>query len=427
MHLSPASAYLHNWHIDKLAENLSACEKGEIKRLIINLPPRSLKSIITSVAWPCWLLGHNPARKIICASYSKSLAVKHSEDCRKILSASWYKEVFPSTNIVRQQNSREKFVTSNGGFRLATSVYSSVIGEGADFLILDDPQSPRQAASPKHREQMISWFESGFLTRLNSKRDGVAVIVMQRLHENDITGHLLLNHSRQWQHLKIPAIGDDGLPMHPEREDLDVLERLKLELGSFEFESQYQQNPTPREGRLIKPEWLQRYRSYPAEAEIIQSWDTGIKAGDKADPSCVTTWAVGDNAYFLLDVMKAHMEYPELKRAAVSMAEKWNPNAVLIEDKASGQSLLQDLKRETMLPVIGIKPKTDKVSRLSSVVGVLESGRVKLPNHAPWLAEFEAELFSFPSSPHDDQVDSLSQALIWLRERQGVKPGFRVV
>lgn len=442
LHLNPGAKYLHNWHIDAISEHLNACEKKEIKRLIINLPPRSLKSVAVSVAWPAWLLGREPSRKIICASYAKSLALQHSLDSKRIMGSGWYNEIYNAAEIGNAQNQKEKFATTRNGFRMATSVGASLIGEGADFLIADDPQNPRQAASELQRDQTINWFEGSFLTRLNSKRDGVVVLVMQRLHEMDLSGYLLQNRKDQWHHLKIPALSEGGStismgnfsfyrehgePLHAEREDIGVLERLKMELGSYEFEAQYQQNPVPREGGFIKSIWFERYKSYPAEAKIIQSWDTGIKVSEKADPSCLTTWAITDNAFYLLEVFREKLEYPDLKRTANNHAQKWKPEVLLIEDKASGQSLIQDLRCETTLPVIAITPRADKVSRLSSVLGVLESGRVKLPNHAPWLADFETELFSFPSSAHDDQVDSMSQMLLWIRDCNAFRPMLREI
>ncbi len=438
MHLHGADSYVQNWHVDALAAYLESCRFGDIKRLIINLPPRSLKSITASVAWPSWILGHKPCAKIICASYSQELAEKLALDCRMIMSSSWYRALFPDVRIIREQNSKRKFQTTEGGFRLATSVGAALIGEGADYIIVDDPQNFRQSQSFKNRESVIGWFEGSLLSRLNDKANGVVTLVMQRLHVDDLSGHLLK--SGRWDHLNLPAIAEtvqviecgkfsygrgEGEVLNPARESLETLENLKQEMGSIAFSAQYQQNPVPRGGGMIKADWFGRYRAYPSAARIIQSWDTGIKANSGADPSCLTTWAVADDALYLLDVYREKLEYPDLKRMAVLQAKKWCPHVILIEDKASGQSLLQDLKSDSHLPILPIKPTTDKVNRLSSALGLLESGRVRLPEQAPWLPDFMLEVLTFPSARHDDQVDSLTQLLNWLRTSDHLRPGLR--
>jgi len=422
---------MHNWHIEYISAHLEQIISGNNKRLIINLPPRSLKSIIVSIAWPAWILGHNPSAKIIVASYAQDLAEKLSLDCRSIIESAWYKKLFPEVKLSRTQNSKNKFMTSMGGFRIATSVGASIIGEGADYIIVDDPQSARHAASRKYRENVIGWFEGALISRLNNKAIGSVVLVMQRLHENDLTGHLTSGKSL-WQHIRIPAISEqnshlicgnfqhhlkEGDILCSARESLITLENLKQEIGSLAFEAQYQQNPLPREGGIIKLGWFAKYRSYPADSMIVQSWDTGVKAYDSADPSCCTVWGVSDNYFYLLDVFCQRLEYPDLKRTCVALAEKWQPSALLIEDKSSGQSLLQDINRETRLPAIPIKPRQDKITRLSGALGILESGRVKLPDNAPWMADFIKEIAAFPNGVHDDQVDSMSQFLGWIREK----------
>lgn len=432
--VNPGRAFVPGWHVEAMAEYLAACETGEVKRLIINLPPRHLKSVLVSVAWPAWLLGWKPERRVICASYAERLALKHSLDSRMTLESNWFARAFPETRLMKPA-AGEKLRTTRQGFRLATSVGASLIGEGGDVLIVDDPLNPRQAESAAYRAACADWFQQGFLTRLDDKGTGAVVLVMQRLHGEDLTGFLLSHQPGVWEHLKLPAIAEAdtwvrfrgfeflhgaGEALHPAREPIAVLERLRRELGAYVFSAQYQQEPMPREGGMLKAAWFPRFRAAPAEMErIVQSWDTAAKTGGQNDYSACVTLGVFQGRYYVIDVWQGRVEYPELKRMVASQALRFKPAAILVEDKASGQSLLQDL-RAGGLPLIGICPRGGKEARLFSVAGLCESGRVWLPEEAPWLAAFESELFAFPSAAHDDQVDALTQALIWGRERGGV-------
>ncbi|WP_435018481.1 phage terminase large subunit [Tundrisphaera sp. TA3] len=425
--VDPSTPYSHNWHIDLIAEYLEACTRREIKRLIINIPPRNMKSISVTVAWPAWLLGLNPAERIIAASFAYKLSLKLSVDTRLIMGSEWYRRIFPGTQISGDTDTKEKFITTRRGMRLTSSVDGSPIGEGGDFLIVDDPLSATAAISDTQREAANVWFDQGFSTRLNDKKNGVIVLVMQRLHTNDLTGHLL--EKGGWEHLCLPAIAEknetitfgrvsvtrkEGEALHPGREDLEVLARQKIALGSYGFAGQYQQRPAPAEGGIFKSAWLRRFRE-PQEKylRIVQSWDTAYKPGQLNDPSCCTTWGEKPDGFDLLHVMVKRLEYPELKNKLILHAAEWQADAVLIEDKASGQSLIQDLRRDTQLPVIAILPRGDKETRASAVSALVEAGKVFVPEQAAWLTDFEMELMTFPNSVHDDQVDSLSQFLEW--------------
>ncbi len=442
--VNPGTEYQHNWHIDLIADHLTACENGDIKRLIINLPPRYLKSLLVNVAWPAWLLGQDPTRRIISASYSQDLANKHSLDSRLIMRSDWYGMRYPGANISSGQDEKNKFVTTKRGFRLATSVGGTLTGEGGNFLILDDPHNPTHTHSKRMRENTIEWYEKVFASRLDNKKQGVIVIIMQRLHAEDLTGHLLGKNSSGWHVLSIPAYAAEdrsfpsplnngdafsypaGAVLHESREDLSMLKQIEAELGTFNFAAQYLQSPLHADNGLIKREWLKYYRIQPVGlTHITQSWDMAVKAGDNNDYSSCTTWGETENAYYLLDVFRDKLEYPALKHAVLNQAEKWQPEKILIEDKSSGQSLLQDLNSETRLPLIAINPKYDKFVRFASVTALLESGRVVFPEKAPWLSDFELELFSFPHYPHDDSVDSFSQYLNWARVRKLILPNIR--
>lgn len=269
---SPGSSYLHNWHIEAISEYLKACEAGQIQRLVINMPPRMLKSTIVSVAWPAWLLGQRPQQRIMAASYAQSLAEKHSSDCRAVIRADWYARVFPSTILSREQNTKAKFSTTARGYRLAVSVGGAAIGEGGNVLIVDDPLNPLQARQRSAREATNDWFDHTFSTRLDDKQRGVMVVVMQRLHLEDLSGYLL--EKGGWDHLCLPAIApqrtvirvgewahgrEEGTALQPAREPLALLQRLQREMGSAHFAAQYQQAPLSTAGHVIHPHWMKRF------------------------------------------------------------------------------------------------------------------------------------------------------------------------
>lgn len=269
---SPRVDYQHNWHMEAISAYLTACARGEITRLIINLPPRMLKSTTVSVAWPAWLLGQNPATRIMAASYAQALAMKHSMDCRLVMQSAWYRCVFPETKLSDEQNEKDKFVTTARGQRLAVSVGGAAIGEGGDILIVDDPLSPLQASSRTQRDAVNAWFDHTFVSRLDDKKRGAIVLVMQRLHAEDLSGYLL--EKGGWEHLCLPAIAPEpttialgnflyarktGEALHEAREPLALLERIKRELGSVQFSAQYQQAPQRLSGGLIRPHWFLRF------------------------------------------------------------------------------------------------------------------------------------------------------------------------
>ncbi len=438
--ISPAETYMHNWHIDLMAEYLSAVERRECTRLIINIPPRHLKSMTVSVAWPAFLLGHHPSMRILTASYAHGLAIKHALDCRRVLQSEWYHQIFPKTILARDQNEKHQYATTARGHRRATSVGASLIGEGGDVLIVDDPMNAARAQSRLQREMTNQWFEQSFATRLNDKKRGAIVLVMQRLHPDDLTGFLLQKGG--WEQLSLPAIAparqffsaghlqywrEDGEALHSAREDISTLERLKQELGSATFAAQYQQAPTAVDGQMFEPRWFGRYAQSPdAPDEIIQSWDTAIKASQQHDASVCATFALKEGQAFVLEMAVMKLEYPALKRAVVQQAARWNPTRILMEDKASGQSLLQDLRREGALPLLGVMPKGDKVLRAARVSPLVEAGKVWLPKTAHWLADFEMEIAAFPHGTHDDQVDAFTQALdYWKQATLRAKPIMR--
>ncbi|MBY0355393.1 MAG: phage terminase large subunit [Rickettsiales bacterium] len=439
--VNPETPYLPNWHIDAIADYLEATRRSEITRLLINMPPRMMKSLSVTVAWPAFLLGHDPSARILASSYSHYLSLKHAQDTRLIVSSAWFQRLFPAFDIAQGQNEKHKFLTTRNGFRFATSTGGSVTGEGGDFLIVDDPINPLQATSALARQQTLRWFDQTFSTRLNDKKKGRIIVVMQRLHAEDLSGHLI--ERGDWEHLCLTARAERtqrffinghyyqreaGSLLHPEREGEAELLRASRDLGSFGFAAQYQQQPLREEGGMMEAAWFRRYLHTPAHEamRVVQSWDTAIKSGKGNDSSACLTFGEHEGQYYLIDALTLHAEFPALRRAVMAQAERWQPDAILIEDKASGQSLLQDLRSSTSLPVIAFMPRGDKLTRLASVSPLIESGRLHLPQQAAWLEAFEREILSFPHAAHDDQVDALSQYLQWTRQHQQ-QPRMRVL
>jgi len=432
--VSPSVEYVHGWHIEAMAWHLNEVACGRMRRLIITMPPRNMKSIISSVALPAFVLGHDPTRRIVAVSYATDLAAKHSADFRAVMRAPWYREIFPATVIDRKKDTELEIRTTERGSRFATSVGGSLTGRGGDLIVIDDPQKPLDALSPTKRRLAIDWFSNTLLSRLDDKRTGAIVVVMQRLHVDDLVGHLL-EAQDGWVHLNLPAIADrremirigdratftrePETALHPAREPLEVLESLKVALGTNVFAAQYQQAPVPEGGAMIKREWLKRYQALPPSSVrqfTVQSWDTAQKPGSDSDFSVCTTWVVAGSAVYLKDVFRGRFDYPTLKREAARLYAAHKPVAILIEDASTGTPLAQELQREGK-PVIPIRPEMEKVTRMSVRSVAIEAGQFHLPVAAPWLADFEAELLSFPNGRFDDQVDTVSQLLNWLHYR----------
>jgi predicted phage terminase large subunit-like protein len=427
--LAPGQAYIQTWHTEAIAWQLERVRRGELRRLIINMPPRSLKSITSSVAFPAFVLGHDPSRRIICVSYSADLAKKHANDFRALLEAPWYRALFPTTRIGPFKNSETEIELTARGFRLATSVGGTLTGRGGDLIVIDDPLKPDDAMSETKRSAANLWFNNTLLSRLDDKRTGAIVVVMQRVHLDDVTG-FLLDQSDEWEVLSLPAIAeaDETVPLFagrshhrvlgdalsPEREPLSVLEAIKLQIGPDAFSAQYQQQPVPPGGAMIKRDWVLRYEDLPPVSDrllTVQSWDTASKGGPENDWSVCTTWIVTKKKqWFLVHVYRGRVDYPSLKARAQELAKEFKAQQILVEDTGAGTSLVQELK-EKISGIIAVRPEGDKVSRMAVNSAKFAAGQVYFPERAPWLPDLEAELFAFPGSRHDDQVDSISQAL----------------
>jgi predicted phage terminase large subunit-like protein len=428
--VSGGSDLMPNWHIEAMAEALSGVIRGETRRLIITVPPRSLKSICASVALPAYLLGLDPTARIICVSYSEGLARKHANDARAVMRYARYRQLFPGTRISSSKDTELEVMTTQRGFRLATSVGGTLTGRGGNFIIIDDPMKPQDAQSESAREHVMQWFGNTLMSRLDNKSTDAIVVVMQRLHPEDLVGHLI--EQGGWTHLDLPAIAEieEEIPLgrsrfyrrkidsvlHPEREPLGVLNELKQTMGSRDFSAQYQQRPIPLEGNLVKWSWFQFYDEPPMVQptdRIIVSWDTAMTSNELADYSAAVVLLVRGESVYVLDVYRARLDYPDLKKKVIEVHQRWRHSLVytlIIENKGSGMSLIQDLRSEGIRP-LGNTPDTDKIMRMSAQTARIEAGSVTLPKQAHWLDEFRSELLAFPASRHNDQVDALSQGL----------------
>jgi len=433
-HLDPQTRYAPNWHIDLLAHHLTKVVTGETRRLIINVPPRSLKSICASVALPAWILGRVPSKRIICASYGQDLANKLARDTHAVMGSDWYKRAFATTRLMPNRSPVADFETTLRGGRMATSVGGVLTGRGGDIVIIDDPVKPDEALSDVQRQAANTWFDNTLYSRLNNKSTGAIVIIMQRLHLDDLVGHVL--DKEHWEVISLPAIAIEperwqydvpllgkmesrrapGEVLHSSREPIAVLEAMRSTMGEYVFSAQYQQSPVPFGGGLVKEQWLTYYSpaELPAQFDkIVQSWDTASKATELSDYSVCTTWGVKGKKMYLLHVLRKRLEYPELKRLAISHMNQWEAKTVLIEDKASGIQLIQELQAQSY-KVQGVKCEGDKIMRLMAQTAEIENGRVLFPREAPWLRDYVNEILTFPMAKYDDQVDSTAQAIKWV-------------
>jgi predicted phage terminase large subunit-like protein len=440
-HLYPKTKFVPGWYLQVVAATLEACSRGDVRRQIINIPPRYGKSTAASIAFVAWHLGHNPEAQIICVSYAQDFAEKLARDCMSVMSSEWYQQIFP-TRLSSERRSAREFVTTKHGFRLATSVGGVLTGRGADLIIIDDALKPNEALSESIRKSVNDWYDNSLYSRLNDKSRSGIVIIMQRVHQDDLVGHVL--GQEEWNLLRLQAIAEQdeqfeietttgrrtfrrsaGELLHPEREPREVIDRIRQTLGEYNFAGQYQQEPAPAGGALVKAEWFKTYTdaNLPESFEqVLQSWDTANKPTELADYSVCTTWGIKDKRLYLLHVMRRKVNYPDLKRLVRQQADMHRATIVLIEDKASGTQLIQELTNDGLRIVKAVKPEGDKVMRFNAQTATIENGFVYLPSTAPWLAEFVQEITTFPAAKYDDQADSTSQALGWLNS-QPPEPG----
>ena len=414
-----------------------------IKRLIINVPPRHMKSISVAVALPAWTLATQPSKKFLYASYASSLSIRDSVKCRRLIDSPWYKAHFGDKfKLTDDQNQKQRFENDHTGYRIATSVGGALTGDGGDIICIDDPHNSVEADSSAVREGVLEWWDQAMQTRLNDPQTGAFVIIMQRLHEQDLTGHILANElGNEWDHLCLPARYEIGHPtpnrstlgftdprteegelLWPDRMDEKTLTTLERSLGSYAAAGQLQQRPSPKGGGILKSSWWVPWEKedLPENIEyVIQSWDTAFETKESSSFSARTTWGVfkyqGYDCAIVLEAWYDKVNYPELRKLAQEAYDDWEPDAVLIEKKASGQSLLQDL-RMAGVPVLAYSPDRDKEARAHAASALLEDGRIFYPKRK-WAEDLISICAAFPAHPNDDIVDTCTQA--WLRLRKG--------
>lgn len=415
------SGYIVGPHHEMIAKFLESVELGEIPRLMITVPPRHGKTLLTSEYFSAWYMGRNPADQIIFCTYSKERSADVGRKVRNQVVDPLFRKVFPKCEIAADSKSVSNVGTTEGGNFFAVGMGGPITGRGAHLLILDDViKGQEEADSELARAKMKDWFQTTAYTRLMTKN--AIVIINTRWHLDDLSGWLLREHADEnWVVLNMPAIAnhkDDllkrqpGKALWPEYYNEKRLKSIKNIIGTRAWNALYQQNPVGQKGSIVNIDWFKHYQQPPETFDkIVQSWDTAFKAKEINNPSVCLTFGETKTGYYLLDVFRKRMGYPELRRQAVRLYEDWHPNAILCEDKGSGQSLIQDLQMSTRVPIIKIEPEADKVTRMSSQTSIIESGRFWLPEKAPWLVDYETELTTFPMAPNDDQVDATSQYL----------------
>ena len=440
--IEPNRLYNDNWHIDAISDHLQAIVNGDIKRLIINIPPRHMKSISVSVALPAWTWTIDPTKKFLFASYALSLSIRDSVKCRRLIESQWYKEYFGGKfNLTTDQNQKQRFENDKTGQRIATSVDGALTGEGGDIILIDDPHNVREAESGIVRQGVLDWWDQAMQTRLNDPKNGAFIIIMQRVHENDLTGHILANEYDDWDHLCLPARYEknhitpvksslgfvdprkkEGELLWKDRIDETTLQNLEKSLGSYGASGQLQQRPMPKGGGILKAEWWSEWLEddLPNIEYLIQSYDTAFSTKENSSYSARTTWGVfKQDGYYnaiVVDMWYDRVSYPELRRIAQESYEDFEPDVVLIEKKASGQSLIQDL-RMAGIPVLEYMPDRDKQARAHSSSALLEDGRIWYPKNKRWAKDLIDICSAFPTGENDDIVDTCTQA--WLRLRKG--------
>lgn len=452
--VDPAHEYLHNWHIECIIEYLQAMERGEIRRLIINMPPRSLKSIACTVAWPAWLLGQSPSTQIVAASYSGKLSIKHSVDTRLIMETPWYKKCFPETIIARDQNEKQKFQTTKRGDRKATSVGGSITGEGGDYLIADDLLKPDEAPSDVVRNSTNDWLDQTFLTRENDPKTSRALVVMQRLHEDDPSGHLM--EKGGWEQLILPAyfekrtiiqlngkkwINEADSFLQEERMGEDELDKKMVELGMQGFVGQYLQRPSAEGGGEFQARYIQYYNNFSRKftskgmnVYILYDPANSKKNKERIDPDYTAMVVVGlanDNNYYILDLIRDRFNPTERVLSLFTLHEKWaklsgKPPTVAIEqygmmtDKFYIDKEMEE--RNYRFRTVEVKGAVRKEDRIRKLIPLFENSRVYLPRQIMYdsidgntydLVDklIKEELTVFPVGRHDDMIDAFARIL----------------
>lgn len=431
-------------HIGILAEKFQYVEATPDARVMFFMPPRSMKSRLGTILGPSWTLGRHPAWDVMTVSYGKDLATDFSREVRNLVRTDEFQEVFPGFDLRQDSKAAYRWHTTAGGVFTAGGITSGIAGKGAHVAIIDDPLSEQEAFSKASRDSVKRWYPSGLRSRLAP--GGRILLITTRWHEDDLAGWLLKQQgsddlSDKWEVVDIPAIIDnpktsvllrlpEGESYWPERWSKERLLKSKANMPLSQWSALYMQRPTPEEGGILKEEWFRDWphEKPPACEYIVQSYDTAFSTRDHADYSAVTTWGIfhlteqqdkGPELkvphLILLSAWRGRVEFHELLAQARKLIKKYKPDACLIEKKASGQSLIQELRRGTV-PVVEYKPDRDKMSRAAAASAILQNGRIWVRLDRKFTEEFLGECNSFPNAAHDDLVDTFTQAVLWVRD-----------
>lgn len=447
--LEPSSPILWNWHHDLMCEYLTAVTRGIIQKLIINIPPQHTKSRLVTVLWPCWAWAKQPDANWIFSSYSgggTGLSTKHSIERRDVIESDWYQERWgAAVELAADQNIKTLYKNEKGGQMLATSTGGTVTGFAGDVIVVDDPVNPTEARSDADRQTANNFFDLSLSNRLRrTKYPGAKVIIMQRLHMDDLTGHVLAKPPAEgeqpWTVVSVPAEAKQderlvfpisgrvverkrGDPIDERRFPKPVLAGLKSTMGSWGYAGQFQQEPSPEGGAILKQDWFKRRWTIlpPRFDELVQSWDCAFKDTKDSDYVAGGLWGRIGPLFLLIDQVREHLSFTgtvaRIKEPIGLYAARWKiADAILIEDKANGTAVVDTLKT-SVAGVIAVTPEGGKISRAQAVAPLCEAGNVILPADAPWLAEYLGELVAFPAAAHDDQVDQTTQALHYMKIR----------
>ena len=440
--IEPGTEYIHNWHIDLISEYMEAVNAGQINRLVINMPPRHMKSIQATVCYPVWTWIKHPEKRFIKVSYSDSLSRKHNVLSRDIILSPWYQRTWGDRfQLKADVNRQNEFKNDHQGMMFSTSIGGALTGEGGDVIILDDPQNPLQANSDTEREATIAFFKNTLQSRLNDPRTGAFIIVMQRLHEKDLTGHIIAE-DLGYTHLCLPAeapertvitfpisgreiVREEGDVLNPQRFDKEVLAGLKRSMGSLQYAGQYGQTPAPAEGIIFKREWLHNFfkpEAAPHQQMLIQSWDMAFTKSEGS--AKVAGYVMGRNGanIYIFDLVNEKMTFTESVAAVRTLTAKWpKARAKVVENKANGPAIVDHLKKQ--IPgMVEFNPKGSKEERALSTTPYFEAGNIFFPNPegAPWVHDVIQDLLMFPKGVYKDDTDALVQGILYLMDKPTV-------
>jgi len=435
--LHPGRTLYRAPYLEAMCFALQEVVNGRSPRLMISIAPRHLKSVCGSILFPAFLLGHSPEKKVMTVSYGGDLAREHGAMFRRLVQSLFYRRLFPQMRIDPKHDRIEHMKTTRGGGRHAVSLGGAVTGFGADVIVIDDLAKASDVHSEVIREQARAFFDESLFSRLDNKAEARIVSIQQRLHPDDFAAYLLEKGS--FTHLCLPSIAETsqdiplfggrtwtrerGDILSPERESREVLEQIKVEIGSYAFRAQYQQDPAPGDSEFLSMEDLVLVDELPDLdnfTRFVQSWDTAVKDGPRCDYSvCLTFgWHAFEERWYLLDVLRQRLKYPDLKATVKRMRETWRCDLVLIEDTANGTGILQELRRQAYGVYRGITPATNKLDRFVPQTDWIMSGDLVIPTDKAWFDTFRRELLDFPNGAHDDQVDALTQFASFMRRRQ---------